>query len=78
MTFLRKIASLHDLVREGKGIRLTCKCGFQTEPSVEKLIEELNKLGGWRFDLKDLPRNLRCFECGEKGVRYRIVEGRRL
>ena len=74
MTFLRKIVSLHDLVREGKGIRLICRCGHTTEPSVDKLIEALNGLGGWRFDLADLPRNLRCFECDGKTLRYELID----
>lgn len=73
MTFLRKITSLHDLVREGKGLRLICKCGHTSEPSVDKLIGELNKLGGWRFDLKDLRQSLRCFECGSKNLRYEVI-----
>jgi hypothetical protein len=74
MTFLRKIASLDDLIRENKRIRLICRCGHVSEPSVDKLLGELNKLGGWRSDLKDLNKNLRCFECGEKRFRYEVID----
>jgi len=61
------------LQRDGYGLRLTCQCGHSAEPDVTELRKALHKLAGWRYDLADLNRNLRCGQCGRKDFGYKVL-----
>lgn len=61
------------LIRDGLRLRLICQCGHVAEPDVGELRAALNKRGGYRLDLADLNRNLRCGQCGGKSFRYELI-----
>jgi hypothetical protein len=70
----KKIETLRCLVREDKRLRLTCECGHIAEPDTRELIEAIyQRHNDWWASLTDLPKHLRCGQCGSKSFTYELV-----
>jgi hypothetical protein len=70
----RPIEALSCLVREDKRLKLVCECGHFAEPDILELRSRLSRLrGGFWAKLADLPKYLRCGNCGSKNFRYELL-----
>jgi hypothetical protein len=50
----------------------TCeRCGHQRELAVERFEENINDMGGSRFDPAKLRKRLRCSQCGSRKTELR-------
>jgi DNA-directed RNA polymerase subunit RPC12/RpoP len=70
----KAIERLSCLIREEKGLRLTCnECGHTAEPDVRTLRQQVTLRGGFWASLSELHKYIRCGQCGSKGFRYELL-----
>jgi len=64
---------LSHLIRDGLVLRIECACGHTATPDILELREAMwRRCGG--EELADLPRVLRCSECGSRAVQIATVK----